>query len=107
MARKNDIDRYILSGKRKSKIQSKGKIFVHQNTTIYEDVPKRDSDVYVITTQGDRLDNLAYEYYGDQRYWWFIARVNHLKSLNVEPGTRLRIPTEEMTYFGPRLNDKY
>ena len=62
-------------------------------TTIYNDVPKSNDDMYVITQEGDRLDNLAYEYYGDQYLWWFIARVNNLKAINVEAGTRLRIPT--------------
>ena len=62
-------------------------------TTIYETVPKSNDDMYVITQEGDRLDNLAYEYYGDQYLWWFIARVNNLKTINIEAGTRLRIPT--------------
>ena len=62
------------------------------STTIYDDVPKSNDDMYVITQEGDRLDNLAFEYYGDQSLWWFIARVNHLNSMNVPNGTRLRIP---------------
>ena len=62
-------------------------------TTFYSNVPESNSDIYVITQQGDRLDNLAYQYYGSSTYWWFIANVNNLNKMNLEPGTRLRIPT--------------
>jgi len=72
-------------------IKDKNKSVLKYNTTIYEKVPERDDDMYVITQYGDRLDQLAKEYYGDQHLWWFIARVNNLKSMNIEAGTRLRI----------------
>ena len=61
-------------------------------TTIYEKVPLRDDDIYVITQHGDRLDNLATEYYSNPKLWWFIARVNNLKSMNLKAGVSLRIP---------------
>ena len=50
------------------------------------------SDVLLISTDGDRCDMLAQEYYGDTSLWWFVASVNNLKSNNIEPGTQLRIP---------------
>ena len=62
------------------------------NTTYYKRVPKKDSDVYVITTEGDRLDNLAFQFYGDPHLWWFIANVNGLNSMAVKPGISLRLP---------------
>ena len=62
------------------------------NTTIYEEVPQRNDDILVITQEGDRFDNLAYQYYGDPSLWWFIARANNMVSMNVEVGTHLRIP---------------
>ena len=61
-------------------------------TTVYDDVPQINDDVYVIAQEGDRLDNLAFEYYGDQHMWWFLARANNIKAMNVPAGTRLRIP---------------
>jgi len=61
-------------------------------TTIYEKVPLRDDDIYVISQHGDRLDKLASEFYGNPTLWWFIARVNHLKSMNLKAGISLRIP---------------
>ena len=68
------------------------KSFNKYNTSYYQDVPKRNTDMYVITQQGDRLDNLANQFYGDASLWWFIARTNHIKSMNIEEGTSLRIP---------------
>ena len=61
------------------------------NTTIYEEVPERNDDLHVIAQEGDRLDNLAFEFYGDPKLWWFIANTNGLTAMNVEPGIRLRI----------------
>tara|TARA_Y100000034_G_scaffold131549_1_gene192513 strand:+ start:1928 stop:2209 length:282 start_codon:yes stop_codon:yes gene_type:complete len=60
-------------------------------STIYQKVPESNDDMYVITQVGDRLDSLANEYYGSSNLWWFIAHVNNLNSMNIEPGTRLRI----------------
>jgi len=63
----------------------------------YPNVPLSESDVYVITTVGDRLDNLAYSYYRDSTLWWIIAMANNnitKGALFLEPGTQLRIPTD-------------
>ena len=63
----------------------------------YPNVPLSESDVYVITTVGDRLDNLAYSYYRDSTLWWIIAMANNNATkgaLFPEPGTQLRIPTD-------------
>ena len=62
----------------------------------YPNVPLSESDVYVITTVGDRLDNLAYSYYRDSTLWWIIAMANNNAtkgSMFPIPGTQLRIPT--------------
>ena len=62
------------------------------NTTLYREVPEKNSDILLITQEGDRLDNLASEYYNDPSLWWFIARVNNLKSMNLEGGLQIRLP---------------
>ena len=62
------------------------------NTTLYKVVPETNSDIYVITQEGDRLDLLATQYYNDSHLWWFIARVNNLNTMNIPAGTSLRIP---------------
>ena len=62
------------------------------NTTIYEEVPERNDDVFLVSQTGDRLDKLAHQFYGDSSLWWYIARVNNLKHMNIKPGISLRIP---------------
>jgi hypothetical protein len=53
---------------------------------------RRDTDQYFIAQEGDRCDTLASRFYGDVNLWWYIARVNSLKSMNIPAGTHLRIP---------------
>lgn len=92
---KTSVDRLEISTKYKDR---RGTISKY-NTTIYKEVEEKDSDIYLIAQEGDRLDNLAFEYYGDQRLWWFLANVNNLSSMNVPAGTSLRVPisTEDAT----------
>jgi phage tail protein X len=58
-------------------------------------IEKDDTDIYVITQVGDRLDQLAYQYYQQAELWWIIAAANptlRKDSLFLEPGVQLRIP---------------
>ncbi len=63
----------------------------------YPNIPLSEFDVYVITTVGDRLDNLAFSYYKDATLWWIISAANNnitRGALYPLPGTQLRIPTD-------------
>lgn len=44
--------------------------------------------------ENDRLDSLAYKYYGSATLWWVIAKANELANgtITVKPGTKLLIP---------------
>ena len=62
----------------------------------YPPIPPQESDIYVVTVQGDRLDLLANQYYKDPTLWWIISIANSnitFGSMFPEPGTQLRIPT--------------
>jgi len=73
-------------------------------TTKYPEVPLTDNDIYVYTTQGDRFDILANQYYGDQSLWWVISIANTAvagtslpsdlpqDSLVIPEGLQIRIP---------------
>jgi len=65
-------------------------------STIYPKVKPTDNDIYIISTQSDRLDLLASKYYGNSSYWWIISVANNLNdaSLSIEPGKQLRIPSD-------------
>ena len=61
---------------------------------IYPNIPLRDDDIYVASETGDRLDTIAYEYYGDASLWWIIASANNIHNapFGLKDGTILRIP---------------
>lgn len=62
---------------------------------IFPDIPEDERDIYVITTAGDRLDNLAQQYYGDSTLWWIISAANSnidKASIIPTPGQQIRIP---------------
>ncbi len=70
---------------------------IHRGTivtgTSYIIVPEEHpDDQYIITTMGDRLDLLAQQYYRSQHLWYYIAKVNGLSTITVEPGLKLRLP---------------
>lgn len=64
------------------------------STIIYPTLDPDPSDIYTMVYENDRLDLLAYRYYGDVRYWWIIAQANQLGkgSFIVNTNSRLRIP---------------
>ena len=68
---------------------------------------KRADDIYIYSQYGDRLDLLAYEYYGDTTLWPTIAAANNIGhgSLLVTPGIQLRIPTNPQI-FDDKLKDE-
>ena len=65
------------------------------STVKYPEVPLNISDTYVTSTDGDRWDTLAYDFYGDSSYWWVISIANDSlpqNSLFIPPGIQIRIP---------------
>ncbi len=65
-------------------------------TTMYPVIDRSNTDIYIRSKEGDRLDNLAFKYYSNANLWWVIAQANHIGkgTLNIESGIQLRIPTD-------------
>lgn len=64
-------------------------------TSRYPEIPLSENDIYVYTSQGDRYDLLALNYYGDSSLWWVIAAGNpnvDLMTLVIPEGVQIRIP---------------
>ena len=79
------------------------KIFIDENKTRYLNrieypvIPVRDTDLFIQGQYGKRLDNLAFEYYGNVQLWWIIARANPEcfdGGLSLKVGKEYRIPTD-------------
>jgi phage tail protein X len=64
-------------------------------TSRYPEVPLSVNDIYVYTTQGDRFDILAQQYYKDSSLWWVISIANNdlnQSTLIIPEGIQIRIP---------------
>ena len=77
----------------KTKINKK---LVYQ-TSRYPEVLLSPNDIYVYTTQGDRFDTLAQQYYNDSSLWWVISIANTDKlnqsTIVIPEGLQIRIPS--------------
>lgn len=74
-------------------------------TSRYPEIPLSSNDIYVYTTQGDRFDTLAQQYYGDSSLWWVISIANTAtagtnlpsdlpqNTLVIPQGIQIRIPS--------------
>ena len=105
-------------------IRNEGMNYYTQNK--YPIIPFQSSDIYIATEFGDRLDNLANQFYGDITKYWIIAIANpnqiSLGSLIPPVGAQLRIPINinsimaaydalnsetGATLIDPSINDNY
>lgn len=76
------------------------KLDTENNRRYYEPIldpiiPKDETDYYILASFGERLDSLAFKYYGDASLWWIIAAANpelRKDSLFLEPGVQVRVP---------------
>ena len=63
-------------------------------STLYPEIRINDGDKFIYPLPGDRLESIAYRYYGDTTLWWIIAKANNISNgtIFLEPGKQLRIP---------------
>ena len=58
---------------KKSLLPKQKKIVSSYGTTLYQRIPETNGDLHVISVEGDRLVNLAFEFYGDSyNLIWFL-----------------------------------
>lgn len=68
----------------------------YYGTTKYPEIPLDYNDIYVYSTQGDRFDILAQQYYSDSSLWWVISIANESLtqgSYYIPEGSQIRIPS--------------
>jgi hypothetical protein len=60
----------------------------------YPNIEAKEDDTYIIVGNTDRLDVIAYDFYGDSTLWWVIAMANNLEGDSMFPpqGMYLRVP---------------
>lgn len=89
------INRYTFATRRKNLL---GKNIVSNSRasfTIYTAIESGAVNYGVkILEEGERLDTIAGQAYGDSSFWWIIAAASGIGwGLQVPPGTVLRVPT--------------
>ena len=78
-----------------------------KSTTIYPSFIRSGNGTVITTQDGDRLDLLAKEFYGDERLWFVIASSNNLGkgTLAVPKGIPITIPYETVDGISSLLFD--
>ena len=65
------------------------------STTYYPRIPLNNSDKFIRSKVGDRLDTMAYRFYKDTSLWWIIAKANGIRGkTSLEIGKVIRIPSD-------------
>tara|TARA_R110001592_G_scaffold96552_2_gene277219 strand:- start:1712 stop:2035 length:324 start_codon:yes stop_codon:yes gene_type:complete len=71
---------------------------LYYRTVYYPEVGPSETDIYVETEFGDRLESLAFQFYGDVTLYWIIAIANpntiNFGALFPPVGSQLRIPVD-------------
>jgi len=95
------IDRHEFVKQRS--IKERGRVY---NTTLLPLIERSSADRFIFSRTGDRLDNLAYQFYGDPRHWIILAIANNLGkgTLIVPPNIQIRIPPQSVI---TSLRDRY
>jgi phage tail protein X len=73
----------------------------YSGLNIFDTIPLSSSDIYIVTSEGDRLDNLAYQFYGDASLWKIIVLANSNltgSSLYLDANLQLRIPIDKNNF---------
>ena len=62
--------------------------------TLYPSLAPTNEDYYIIARAEDRLDLIAFDFFGDSTLWWIIATANDIPGDSMYPpmGFQLRIP---------------
>lgn len=101
MASRYDTATIVTNSK---KTETDGNVrYIRRLSSIMYPVFSTGDDTKILSQEGDRLDLLAKEFYGDEKLWYVIAKANNLGkgSFNVPSGRVITIPFYE-EYSGIR-----
>ena len=77
-----------------------GDLLSYRGTEVWDtldlpDIPVQTDDLQYMVQSADRIDRLAYRFYGDPILWWVIAAANDMEILPTDlySGQILRIPS--------------
>ena len=67
---------------------------------VIDDIPVRSDEIQYTVTMTDRIDSLAYRFYGDAVLWWVLAVANGFEILptDLKFGATIRVPSKAYVY---------
>lgn len=67
----------------------------HWDMSVDPEIPEQSDDLYIVVQLADRLDSLAFQFYGDENAQWVIAAANGMEiwPTKLIPGAEIRIPS--------------
>lgn len=67
---------------------------------VIDDIPVRPDEIQYTVQQTDRIDTLAYLFYGDPVLWWVLAVANGFELLpnDLKVGSVLRVPSKTYVF---------
>lgn len=73
------------------------KIFLSERRVFDSELLKNEEFTNHFFRDGDRVDQLAFNYGNDATKWWLIMEVNELVQwpLSIVPGVELKVPSQE------------
>ena len=92
------MNRYANIKRIKNQNENVGSLNTPYYTNVtYPEISQSESDIWVETEFGDRLDLLAYQFYKDITLYWVISCANpdtiNMGSIHIPVGSHIRIPT--------------
>ena len=71
----------------------------YYTNVVYPEIVPTANDLYIYTSYEDRLDLLAYDYYGNSNLYWIISSANpditRRDSFFIKGGVQIRIPSPD------------
>ena len=75
----------------------------YYTNVVYPEIVPTANDLYMYTSYEDRLDLLAYDYYGNSNLYWIISSANpditRRDSFFIKSGVQIRIPDPSIIDF--------
>lgn len=79
----------------------------YYSSTRYPEIKRDETDIYIQVQKTDRLDLIAYTYYGDVSLWFVIAKCNNLGKGTLYIGDTLQLRIPNPNRMNQIINDIY
>lgn len=74
--------------------------FTYWDMSVWDDIPVQPDEIQYTPQVDDRIDLLAYRFYGDPVLWWVLAVANGMEDLptDLKYGVAIRVPSKSYVF---------